>query len=643
MGKKKKNKGLTGKGPGGLTRKSSEPTAFELAFRQAEEKKKEAHKEQQKPAPEMRGNKTNYAPSGNDSESKVRQPARETVVPPYRGECKSQKEKRGYIPPRDQKIKQAAPKPAIIKHPSRPKVTPPHPPRATAPKLKKTAPAPINLGFKRTDIAPVSLEINTSIREQSSKTAPGRLRLGTGTGNDQVHKGNPPKESDIVIGFDFGTSSSKLIIRDFGRQTAYAVPFGALACEGNTYLLPTKVYINNDGTLDLSSGEHEYNELKIALMDTPEGVIFEATSIAQTFNSIDLATAYVALAIRWARQWFLQKAESIYRDTYIYWSINLGIPSNDYDDQSAKDSFRIVAMAAWRASRMDGAISIMEIVEHRKEAGDLVSEKKSLSEMPEKNSLWLHPDFVNVHPEVIMEVVGYARSPMRTKGLHLIVDVGATTIDAASFRIQQAQGEDFFPLLETRVERYGTMALHRNRMDALKQRLEARLGEINSVNPNKMLPGPEHYGLEAINQECINEIDQSFFQCCSKVLGEIIRVTKERRDRDAVAWEKGLPVFVCGGGGRLASYKEILESLGERIEAGVTNFAGVVLKEIPKPTTLDAPELPHNSYDRLAVAYGLSFTDGEIGKIIPKSKIVDIQKRERILSYADRYVSKDMC
>jgi hypothetical protein len=45
-----------------------------------------------------------------------------------------------------------------------------------------------------------------------------------------------------------------------------------------------------------------------------------------------------------------------------------------------------------------------------------------------------------------MEVAGYAHSPTRTKGLHLLVNVGATSMDTATFIIQSKDGENVFPL-----------------------------------------------------------------------------------------------------------------------------------------------------------------------------------------------------
>ena len=72
-------------------------------------------------------------------------------------------------------------------------------------------------------------------------------------------------------------------------------------------------------------------------------------------------------------------------------------------------------------------------------------------------------------------------------------------------------------------------------------------------------------------------------------------------------------------------------------------FGGFVIKDIPKPEQLEAPDLPLQEYDRLAVAYGLSFTSFEIGEIIPESKISDIEYNERILDVDERYVGPEQC
>ena len=523
----------------------------------------------------------------------------------------------------------------------------PSPPHTIAPVLSYTPPtvdknSSVTIELKPVIDNPGLLDANnhTGRRGKGDPLKPGCDVVGI----SQAHDGTFQDESDIVIGFDLGTSSSKVVIRDSGRQTAYAVPFGALACSENLYLIPTRIFIGDDGHLSLSPARHSYSDLKIRVMDSPAQNVFSVLNASQTIAASELAAAYIALVIHFARGWFLKHTESIYRKTHIHWHINLGTPSKNYNDQKIRSIFQIIAMAAWRISRLDSTITIAEVKKILLEAGNHIETKGKNIDSNDFESLWLHPDFVNTHPEVIMEIVGYARSPLRTNGLHLLVDVGATTMDAATFIIHSQDGEDVFPLLETTVERYGTMELHNCRIQALKKSLQESLQEKNSIDSTIPLPDPVHYEIKA-GMDDFSYSDGSFFKQCSAKIGEVIRATKKRRDPNSRAWADGLPVFICGGGGRLPAYREMVKSLGSRIAKSQTSFNEFEIKEIPKPDQLEAPDLPHQEYDRLAVAYGLSFTAFEIGEVIQESKISDIhrEKTTAIKSFEDRFVSKDMC
>ena len=70
---------------------------------------------------------------------------------------------------------------------------------------------------------------------------------------------------------------------------------------------------------------------------------------------------------------------------------------------------------------------------------------------------------VDVVPEIAAEVVGYARSKHRREGLHVMVDVGASTIDICGFVLHAADGEDGdqYHLLTALVKRLGLHELHR--------------------------------------------------------------------------------------------------------------------------------------------------------------------------------------
>lgn len=461
-------------------------------------------------------------------------------------------------------------------------------------------------------------------------------------GRSQVYERDPKNEIDIVLGFDFGTSSSKIVIRDSGRQTAYAVPFGSLACSGNSYLIPTKIFISDDGNLSLSPAQYSFGSLKIHLMDSPEKIIFSAQSASVTINAAELAAAYMAIVIRRARYWFLKQMKLVYKDTHIYWHVNLGIPSKNYDDHKIRKTFQTIAMAAWRISRSDSIINIAEVKKYLKEAANHLASKEDALNSNADEDLWLHPDYVTTHPEVIMEVVGYAHSPLRINGLHMLVDVGATTLDTATFLIRSHSGEDVFTLLATKVERYGTMELHKHRVHALKNSMQECLSRMSNIDPTLPLPDSTHYERQ-VAKNYLSQNDSIFFKECRSNIGELVRYTKEARDPNSAAWAAGLPVFICGGGARNPIYKDLIESLGSKIAESLTNFNEFSIKAIPQPQKLNAPELPHNEYDRLAVAYGLSFTSDEIGKVIPESKVSDIHREKKENRFEERYVSKDMC
>jgi hypothetical protein len=87
----------------------------------------------------------------------------------------------------------------------------------------------------------------------------------------------------------------------------------------------------------------------------------------------------------------------------------------------------------------------------------------------------------------------------------------------------------------------------------------------------------------------------------------------------------------------------MIATLGSNIAESRMKFNKFSVEEIPQPQKLEAPELPHNEYDRLAVAYGLSFTSDEIGKVISESKVGDINREKKANIFEERFVSKDMC
>ncbi len=608
-------------------KKTHEPTAMELAFRNAEVQRKKDDTATEV----IQGNKPpipKHPETSKPLESiKVASQSNTTSVKPVSAKSVS------------------APSPASSNKnaPIAPQLTQKKAtmPKGASPVLKN--PTPVEMGLKPVPDKTLVLEnVYTHIEDAKSGQGKNLKQEISSTWKTQVHTGNYKDESDIVIGFDFGTSSSKVIIQDSILKIAYAIPFGQLdkrlACSGNNYLIPTKIFINEDGSISLCGGDHSYEHLKNHLMDDPDRDIFKATNNSLSITVSEIAIAYMAKVIRLARDWFLKHTKKIYEKTHIHWHINLGIPSKDYDDLKRQKVFQTIAMAAWRVSSLNSKINLTDVKNILHEASEYINTDANNINAEE----WLHPDYVSTHPEVIMEVVGYAKSPLRANGLYLLVDIGATTLDAATFRINSHDGEDVFALLETNVEKLGALRLHSQRIETMKNSMQQFLQQKNIINPIDPLPSCAYYEVK-IDKEEVTKGDENFLQQCSKTIGEVVKKTKKDRDPHSSVWEDELPVFICGGGGRLPVYRKIINELGLRFKKRWSYFKGFTIKEIPKPEQLDAPDLPPNEYDRLAVAYGLSFTSDEIGEVIPKSKINNIIQQKVVSNIDDKYVTKDMC
>ncbi|MFI3220495.1 MAG: hypothetical protein QX189_15450, partial [Methylococcales bacterium] len=114
-----------------------------------------------------------------------------------------------------------------------------------------------------------------------------------------------------------------------------------------------------------------------------------------------------------------------------------------------------------------------------------------------------------------------------------------------------------------------------------------------------------------------------------KQIGSVFNDTWQNRisnfDKDALQNRKFCFLFICGGGSQIAIYKDAVNDWSKKLQKNL-RLCGFSSKSLSEPRNFEAPDLPPNSFHRMAVAYGLSFPPEEIGKIIPKSEIPNIEK-----------------
>lgn len=453
----------------------------------------------------------------------------------------------------------------------------------------------------------------------------------------QYHDGAPTQELEMVVGFDFGTSCTKVVIQDTARRNAYAVPFEGHSCPHNPYLLPAQFFIRKDGRLSLSEGISSFDNLKVSLLTNRDQVRFVAADSGIQVRARHLIAGYIALALQEARSWFWRTHGEVYKGYRIIWQMNIGLPSRTYDESPMQRAFRSAALAGWNLSVQTADITLLKVWEAMNPVERQLAGNPDRWRIDKENGC-LHPDMVQAVPEVIAEVIGYARSPMRKNGMYLLLDVGASTLDISTFRLHEKEGEDLYPILAADVQQLGSLRLHHNRIRYVAKAVEEFLyGVAGQAGANTPVPHPSVY---APRIDDVGTADAEFKEKCARTIGQVVARTRQHRDPHANEWQIGLPVFVCGGGASLGLYREAVTAAAHRLSA--MNVRDIVPIDLPQPENLVALDLLRDQYHRLAVAYGLSFSHLDIGRIIAPSELEDIRSDRKVRDTESAFVSKDM-
>ncbi len=505
-------------------------------------------------------------------------------------------------------------------------------------------------------VSPVPTGIGIASSDHNEEATP----TGDGEPNDQTHAvrtqfPNYGSESiDLVIGLDFGTLSTRVVVRSPYMAGGRAVPvLWDLQSDTPPYFLPVALDEDPDGKLTLAQDwrKNENGNLKTDLMDCPDDLPARAR-----------AAAYLGLTLQRARGYVFDTQEEIYGPYQIRWAVHVGVPSAGYDDDDVMAAFLCVARAAWLISRRSEPITLdLAMAELQRAEGPAVFEND-----PEITR-------VEVIPEIAALVAGYARSRRRREGLHVMMDVGASTADICGFGLEDRDGDDQYFLHTTLVRRLGIRELHHRRMDMIAGAgAEHTLRLPLSLDPFWAVPvagsayvaDPEH----PLTEE-LTSVDDQYANDCTKALTKVIFELKGKRDPNSSTWKSGLPLFVSGGGGRHPLITRAVREAGDRLATMTDARGGISVESLPTSEGLtDALGLPRDPLsedgrqgtggadrkeaprredrgnssrdaERLGVAFGLSFDTFDIGQITPPHEIPDVPRMP--LAEPREYISKD--
>lgn len=414
------------------------------------------------------------------------------------------------------------------------------------------------------------------------------------------HRGERSAPMAVRVGVDFGTAFTKVAIR--AGVDLVPVEWSAVTgddSETGRYVVPGFVVRAPDG---------EFCWRRLTEADIRGNLKLPVIEMAGTHECPIATVAYLALVIRYARAFLYRNAE-IGRKLVgrsLRWELNIGCPTEPHENPKVVDVFRRIARTAWLLAAED-RLAEQDVLA----AWSLADSAIDLEAEP------------GVVPEFVAQIAGYLGSPQVKEGLHALIDVGAATLDVATFNVvlrNDRASPPRIPIFFSAVRPLGTHYLRHNR--------HSRLGLNLSWNDAAPVESSDDFGQRNGKPlDSVVAVDEEFV---GKVVRCIVGVidgtrTNARGDPRSVAWREGLPIFVTGGGANCILYRQAIGVVQREVSLSVrqrpnssTHFRLIELN----PTSGNARQI--EAGDRLTVALGLTEDAENIARVVPHRDIEPI-------------------
>lgn len=479
------------------------------------------------------------------------------------------------------------------------------------------------------------------------------LRFDFGKGRfSQLAEPGQVSITEIVMGVDFGTSSTKVAIRDSDQQITYPV-FFPQASESVSQIIPSIGYLEN-GSLQLIQSGLPVGGIKVNALKSNVGDSVLAISVA-----------YLALIVKFSRGYLWQNYANRFSGRDLLWRFHFGIPAADVRSFPIRERYLAICRAAVLLSSEEG------------ETISLLSAEKMLSlclsDANAESAFCSAPDLiriafnnsaeffllegVKIWPEIMAQTYGFLRSNLwnpESMRRVLTIDVGAGTFDVALCEINYSNDDDrniIFSPMATFVDGLGTRNLVHHRThrildfcydDEFKVKIKNLSKNIEEADWSKTIVPAELFGANGFfpDLETVGDfkiVDQNFKEQITKMIwsSTVLKVfTKPSGSGPEI-----LPVFLCGGGKEINFYRSlVLFYSNNSANRVIFTLQGVRSSD-------DFIDSDPDAFDRLSVAYGLAFLD--LGSFVDDGYGVPSKNASSDLellrpNWADRFIDKDM-
>ena len=433
----------------------------------------------------------------------------------------------------------------------------------------------------------------------------------------EVRRPSPPKQRSVrqrepyfvQIGFDFGTAFSKCVCRDIMLDKAWVyTPNGGI---GNQMPFLMHNAVSFDGLCFgyqvNPSGAYTQNALmhikmalqKIGLDDLNNGVLMPFKRVLPKLDSVDLPEFVELCAVYLLAGMFGDiKADISARypgqcdDDYI--AINMAVPVADANDEGVNKVFERVLRIAWvLADELAGhpEQSLMELasaVERNREKSDSEEVRNACC----------------IYPEVSANVQGFVRSRNSQTGLYLFSDTGAGTVDQSIFLFSRPDGRDQLTYLYAEVLPLGSSHIE---YEAARRQGDLAWGNLERLRELKE-QGHMSNGLAAARNSIQYDLNKATVRSIAYSKEKLVNRNQMNR----------ITVIFGGGGHCKNPYESGVMQMYEHplfrkedIENRKRNRDRFDIG-MPTPRDLQLQSSQARWMNRLSVAYGLSFEQGQL-------------------------------
>lgn len=442
--------------------------------------------------------------------------------------------------------------------------------------------------------------------------------------------------TQLIIGLDFGTSYTKVVIREPGSNRAWAVPFSE--DRRNRYLLQSRI-VKSKGIYRLSGDNGEvYARLKYNLMnhtESPQARIH--------------ATAFIALLLAHSITWWLHHHAHAIRGLTPEWLLNVGLPAADFRNHNLVACYRTVSLAGLLAAHkiLSRPLEITESTLEKAVFSASISRDNETITFP-GSAVTITPDQIDLFPEVMAQTYGLIKSDRWDDNVPelMLVDVGGTTLDCNIFNVIREGSTVRFSVFSSTVIKYGAFVLHLKRLDWIKRQalengnpsLRSLIEEADNLLKQTesclIIPDsindylinatfPEYTIEDRINEELIDKI---IYGQLKATLDNYLGTTNRRNS---------FPFILCGGGATCRFFRETFSPEGYESH----NF-GIQPTRLEVPSDITESFLAPDEYHRLSVAYGLSYEN--LGEFIRPESIEPNPIPQHGIDNRDMFIDKSL-